>query len=338
MSFNVAVVGATGNVGREILALLQERSFPVNEVFLVASKRSSGKKITFGHRELTVKDIADFSFKNVDIALFSPGSEISAKYAPIAEEQGCYVIDNTSYFRMHDDIALIVPEVNISDLGKYKRKIIANPNCSTIQMLVALKPLHDLAKIKRIVVSTYQSVSGAGKAAMDELYYQSKGLFENKQAKIEQFTKQISFNVIPHIDKFMDDGSTKEEWKMIVETQKMLDPEIKVSATCVRCPVFLGHAESINVEFAEKITEEKAYKALSAADGVIVADRREDGGYITPKEVVKDDDVYVSRLRKDPTLENGLNLWVVADNLRKGAALNAVQIAEHLTKGNYLNK
>jgi aspartate-semialdehyde dehydrogenase len=330
MSINVAVVGATGNVGREMISLLQERAFSINELFPVASKRSSGQKITFGSKELTVQNIETFSFKDVDLALFSAGSEVSKIYAPKAEAAGCYVIDNSSYFRMHKDIPLIIPEVNIGDIAKYKSKIIANPNCSTIQMLVALKPLHDLAIIKRIVVSTYQSVSGAGKAGMDELYFQTKGLFENKPVKMEQFTKQISFNVIPHIDVFLADGSTKEEWKMIQETKKILDPNIEVSATCVRCPIFLGHAESVNVEFEEPISEKEAYKALANADGVLVVDRRADGGYITPKEVAKDDDVYVSRLRKDPSVKHGLNLWVVADNLRKGAALNAVQIAEHL--------
>lgn len=330
MSVNVAVVGATGNVGREIIAILQERNFPINELYAVASSRSAGKRITFAGKEITVQDIKEFSFKNIDIALFSPGSETSKIYAPKAEAEGAYVIDNTSFFRMHDDIPLIVPEVNIDDITKYKRKIIANPNCSTIQMLVALKPLHDFATIKRVVVSTYQSVSGAGKAAMDELFIQTKRLYENGSHAPEVFTKQISFNAIPHIDVFMEDGSTKEEWKMVNETKKILDKNIKVTATCVRCPIFVGHAESVNVEFEKPITENDAYDILSEAEGILVSDRREDGGYITPKEVVKEDEVYVSRIRKDPTVMHGLNLWIVADNLRKGAALNAVQIAEHL--------
>lgn len=329
--YNVAIVGATGNVGRELLTLLYERSFPVDQVFAVASKRSKGKKVSFGKQILLVDDIEDFDFSKVDIGLFSPGASVSKIYAEKAAKQGCIVIDNTSYFRMDKDIPLIVPEVNSMALKGYqKRNIIANPNCSTIQMVVALKPLHDLAKITRVVVSTYQSVSGAGKAAMDELYNQTKGIFMNEKLPPKQFTKQIAFNVVPHIDVFMDDGSTKEEWKMINETKKILDDNIKVSATCVRCPIFVGHAEALNIEFADNISEEKAREVLENAPGVIVADRREDGGYITPVESVREDAVFVSRIRKDNSVKNGLAMWITADNLRKGAALNTIQIAEHL--------
>ncbi|MDC0857184.1 aspartate-semialdehyde dehydrogenase [Rickettsiales bacterium] len=329
MTYNIAVVGATGNVGRELLAILSERNFPVNNVYALASERSVNKKVSFGGSTLLVQDLAKFDFSKADIALFSPGSSISKIYAPKAAAQGCIVIDNTSYFRMDKDIPLIVPEVNRSTLKDYsKTNIIANPNCSTIQMLVALKPLHDFAKIKRIVVSTYQSVSGAGKSAMDELFNQTKGVYENRKIAANNFTKPISFNVIPHIDVFLEDGSTKEEWKMINETKKILDQEIEVTATCVRCPIFVGHAESINVEFQNPISEDDAYRLLSEADGVIISDTRKDGGYMTPKECVREDEVFISRLRKDNTVENGLNFWCVADNLRKGAALNTIQIAE----------
>lgn len=334
MGYKVAVVGATGNVGREILSLLDERQFPADEVVALASSRSEGKEISFGDtKTLIAKNLENYDFKGTDIALFSPGSSISEKYAPIAAAAGCVVIDNTSFFRMQEDIPLVVPEVNPEALDHYKtRNIIANPNCSTIQMLVALKPLHDIAKIKRVVVSTYQSVSGAGKDAMDELYAQTKGIFVYDKKEPVKFTKQIAFNVIPHIDVFMDDGSTKEEWKMVNETKKILDPAIEVNATCVRVPVFVGHAEAVSVEFEKPISEEQARAALKAFDGITVVDQRENGGYITPVECVKEDDVFVSRLRKDPTVKHGLSMWVVADNLRKGAALNAIQIAEKLVE------
>ncbi len=330
--YNVAVVGATGNVGREMLEVLKERNFPVNEIVALASSKSAGKEVSFGdERRLKVQDLAEFDFSNTDIAFFSPGASVSKVYAPKAAEQGCLVIDNTSYFRMQDGIPLVVPEVNPEALEHYKEhNIIANPNCSTIQMMVALKPLHDLAKIKRVVVSTYQSVSGAGKEAMDELYNQTKKVYVNEMSEPENFTKRIAFNVIPHIDVFMEDGYTKEEWKMMVETKKILDPSIEVSATCVRCPVFVGHAESVNIEFEKSISEEEARDVLENAPGVAVYDRREDGGYATPIESVGDDATLISRIRKDPTLKNGLNMWVVADNMRKGAALNAIQIAETL--------
>lgn len=334
MSYKIAVVGATGNVGREILNILSEREFPCSEVVALASKRSKGKKISFGDNEmLTVAALEEYDFTGTDIALFSPGASVSKIYAPKAAEQGCVVIDNTSFFRMHEDVPLVVPEVNPEALADYKKSnIIANPNCSTIQMVVALKPLHDLMPIKRVVVSTYQSVSGAGKEAMDELYQQTKLSFSYQKPASENFTKQIAFNVIPHIDVFMDDGFTKEEWKMMVETKKIMDDSIEVNATCVRCPVFVGHAESLAVEFDGPVSEDQILDAFYEAPGILVVDKREDGGYITPVESVKEDATYVSRIRKDPTVENGINLWVVADNLRKGAALNAVQIAEHLVK------
>ncbi len=334
MGYKIAVVGATGNVGREILSLLDERQFPADEVVALASQRSEGKEVSFGEtKTLIAKNLETYDFTGTDIALFSPGSAVSEKYAPIAAKAGCVVIDNTSFFRMQDDIPLVVPEVNPEALENYKvRNIIANPNCSTIQMLVALKPLHDIAKIKRVVVSTYQSVSGGGKDAMDELYNQTKGVFVYDKKEPVNFTKQIAFNVIPHIDVFMEDGSTKEEWKMIHETKKILDASIEVNATCVRVPVFVGHAESISVEFESEISEAQARKALANFDGITVVDNRENGGYITPIECVKEDDVFVSRLRKDPTVKHGLSMWVVADNLRKGAALNAIQIAEKLVE------
>ena len=334
MGYKIAVVGATGNVGREILSLLDERQFPADEVVALASQRSEGKEVSFGEtKTLIAKNLETYDFTGTDIALFSPGSAVSEKYAPIAAKAGCVVIDNTSFFRMQDDVPLVVPEVNPEALENYKvRNIIANPNCSTIQMLVALKPLHDIAKIKRVVVSTYQSVSGGGKDAMDELYNQTKGVFVYDKKEPVNFTKQIAFNVIPHIDVFMEDGSTKEEWKMIQETKKILDASIEVNATCVRVPVFVGHAESISVEFESEVTEAQARKALANFDGITVVDNRENGGYITPIECVKEDDVFVSRLRKDPTVKYGLSMWVVADNLRKGAALNAIQIAEKLVE------
>lgn len=334
MGYKVAVVGATGNVGREILSLLDERQFPADEVVALASSRSEGKEISFGDTKiLKAKNLETYDFTGTDIALFSPGSSVSEKYAPIAAAAGCVVIDNTSFFRMQEDIPLVVPEVNPEALEGYKkRNIIANPNCSTIQMLVALKPLHEIAKIKRVVVSTYQSVSGAGKDAMDELYDQTKGIFVYDKKEPVKFTKQIAFNVIPHIDVFLEDGSTKEEWKMINETKKILDPSIEVNATCVRVPVFVGHAEAVSVEFESPISEDQARKALSSFEGITVVDKRENGGYITPVECVKENDVFVSRLRKDPTVKHGLSMWVVADNLRKGAALNAIQIAEKLVE------
>jgi aspartate-semialdehyde dehydrogenase len=334
MAFKVAVVGATGNVGREMLNILSERKFPVSEVYAVASARTVGTEISFGDdKVLKVQDLEKFDFKGIDIALFSPGAKVSAVHAPRAAKAGAVVIDNTSYFRMDKDVPLVVPEVNPQAIAHYTKKgIIANPNCSTIQMVVALKPLHDLAKIKRIVVSTYQSVSGAGRAAMDELFTQTRGIYVNDAAKPELFTKQIAFNVIPHIDIFMDDGSTKEEWKMVVETKKILDPEIAVQATCVRVPVFIGHGEAVSIECERPISDDAAREALQNAEGVIVVDHRADEGYVTPAECAGEDAVYVSRIRKDPSVANGLALWVVADNLRKGAALNAVQIAEVLTR------
>ncbi len=333
MSYRVAVVGATGNVGREILDILASREFPLKEVAAVASSRSAGSEVTFGDDTLKVHDLAGFDFKGYDIGLFSPGAKVSAVHAPRAAEAGCVVIDNTSQFRMEADIPLVVPEVNPQAIAQYrKRNIIANPNCSTIEMVVALKPLHDIARIRRVVVATYQSVSGAGKAGMDELFEQTRGIYANAALERRKFTKQIAFNCIPHIDIFMPDGSTREEWKMVAETRKILDPTIAVSATCVRVPVFIGHGEAVNVEFEKPIDEATALAALRAAPGVSVIDHRADEGYVTQVECAGEDAVYVSRLRKDPTVENGLSLWVVSDNLRKGAALNAVQIAEHLVK------
>jgi len=332
MGYRVAVVGATGNVGREMLATLAQREFPVDEVAAVASSRSVGTEVSFGEDDvLKVKSLDTFDFKGWDIALFSPGAKVSAVHAPRAASAGCVVIDNTSYFRMDPDVPLVVPEVNPQAIAGYsKRNIIANPNCSTIQMVVALKPLHDLATVKRVVVATYQSVSGAGKEAMDELFNQTRAIYMNAPVERHKFTKQIAFNCIPHIDVFMEDGSTKEEWKMVVETKKILDPRIKVSATCVRVPVFVGHSEAVNVEFEKPIDVEKARAALRKAPGVSVIDHRVDEGYVSPVECIGEDPVYVSRIREDPTVEHGLSMWVVADNLRKGAALNAVQIAELL--------
>jgi aspartate-semialdehyde dehydrogenase len=332
MGFKVAVVGATGNVGREILSTLAERNFPVDEVVALASSGSMGREVSFGEDDiLRVQALDTYDFRGVDIVLSSPGSKVSAVFAPRATKAGAVVIDNTSCFRMEPDVPLVVPEVNPEAIAQYqKRGIIANPNCSTIQMVVALKPLHDLARIKRIVVATYQSVSGAGRAAMDELFSQTRSVYVNDPIKPEQLTKQIAFNVIPHIDVFMDDGSTKEEWKMAVETRKILDPDIAVSATCVRVPVFIGHAEAVNVEFTGPLTEDRARAALRKAPGIIVVDHRADEGYVTPAEVAGEDAVYVSRIRRDPTVPHGLSLWIAADNLRKGAALNAVQIAEIL--------
>jgi aspartate-semialdehyde dehydrogenase len=332
MGYKIAVVGATGNVGREILAILDERKFPASEVVALASRNSIGKQVSFGDTKvLDIKALDDYDFTGTDIALFSPGSAVSKIHAPRAASQGCVVIDNTSYFRMEADIPLVVPEVNAHALKDFgKRNIIANPNCSTIQMVVALKPLHVVNPIKRVVVSTYQSVSGAGKDAMDELYDQTKALYVHDHKDPKKFTKRIAFNVIPHIDSFMESGMTKEEFKMVEETKKILDPNILVSATCVRVPVFVGHSESVNIEFTNPISVKEIYDIYEEAAGVTLMDRREDGGYMTPAECAGEDNVFVSRVRKDPTIANGINMWVVSDNLRKGAALNAVQIAETL--------
>ncbi|HEY7809594.1 MAG TPA: aspartate-semialdehyde dehydrogenase [Allosphingosinicella sp.] len=333
MGYRVVVVGATGNVGREMLNILAEREFPLDEVAAVASPRSAGSMIDFGDsgRELKVRSIEHFDFSEWDMALFAAGSAVSKEYAPKAAAAGCIVIDNSSLYRMDPDVPLVVPEVNAEAIAGYKKKnIIANPNCSTAQMVVALKPLHDAFGIKRVVVSTYQSVSGAGKSGMDELFEQSRNIFVGDANEPVFFTKQIAFNVIPHIDEFLDDGSTKEEWKMVVETKKILDPKIKVTATCVRVPVFVGHSESINIEFEREVSADEAQKILREAPGVMLVDKREDGGYVTPVECVGEYATYISRVREDSTVENGLNLWCVSDNLRKGAALNAVQIAELL--------
>ncbi len=333
MGYRVAVVGATGNVGREMLNILAERQFPLDEVAAIASARSTGDIIDFGDsgEELKVKNLEHFDFAGWDMALFAAGSETSKLHAPRAAQAGCTVIDNSSLFRMDPDVPLIVPEVNAEAISGYRKKnIIANPNCSTAQLVVALKPLHDAAKIKRVVVATYQSVSGAGKSGMDELFEQSRNIFVGDPSEPSHFPKQIAFNVIPHIDTFLDDGSTKEEWKMVVETKKILDPSIKLTATCVRVPVFVGHSEAVNIEFEREISADEAREILREAPGVMVVDKREPGGYVTPIEVVGEYATYVSRIREDPTVENGLSLWVVSDNLRKGAALNAVQIAELL--------
>ena len=333
MTMRVAVVGATGNVGREMLKTLAERRFPVSKVHAVASKRSAGKKVSFGENDvLTVEDLETFDFSTCDIGLFSPGGKVSAEYAPKAAAAGCVVIDNTSHFRMDPDIPLVVPEVNPEALKDYKKKnIIANPNCSTIQMVVALKPLHDLATIKRVVVSTYQSVSGAGRPAMDALFSQSRSVLTHQPIEVEPFFKRIAFNVIPQIDVFMDDGFTKEEWKMRVETQKILDPRIEVVATCVRVPVFVGHAEAVSVEFERPMNPDTARRILKNAPGVLVVDTLDpEDGFITPIDCAGEDAVEVSRIRRDPSVPNGLMLWIVADNVRKGAALNSVQIAEAL--------
>ncbi len=334
MGYRVAVVGATGNVGREMLKILGERNFPADEVIPLASSRSKGMAISYGDSdELKVRDLADFDFRGVDIVLSSPGAKVSAAHSPRAAKAGAVVIDNTSHFRMDPDVPLIVPEVNAHALKGYtKRNIIANPNCSTMQMVVALKPLHDFARIRRVVVSTYQSVSGAGKEGMDELFEQTRNVYVNQSLERKKFTKQIAFNVIPHIDVFMDDGFTKEEWKMEVETKKILDPAIKVVATCVRVPVFVGHSEAIFVEFEKPISDADARRILREAPGMSVVDQRADEGYVTPIEAAGEDKVYVSRIRVDKTVPHGLTFWCVSDNLRKGAALNAVQIAEELVK------
>ena len=332
MGYRVVVAGATGNVGREMLNILAERRFPVDEIAALASRRSLGTEVSFGDKTLKTRDLDTFDFTGWDIALFAIGSEATSKYAPLAAKAGCVVIDNSSLYRYDPEVPLIVPECNADAIMGYSRKnIIANPNCSTAQMVVALKPLHDRARIKRVVVSTYQSVSGAGKAGIDELWDQTKGMYvPGQEVAPKKFTKQIAFNVIPHIDVFMEDGQTKEEWKMVAETKKIVDPAIKVTATCVRVPVFVGHSEAVNIEFEDFLDEDEARDILRAAPGVMVIDKREDGGYVTPAECVGDFATFISRIRQDPTIENGLNLWCVSDNLRKGAALNAVQIAELL--------
>ena len=332
MGYKVVVAGATGNVGREMLNILDERQFPVDEIAVLASRRSQGTEVSFGDKTLKIKDIEQFDWTGWDIALFAIGSDATKIHAPKAAAAGCVVIDNSSLYRYDADVPLIVPEVNPDATQGYaKKNIIANPNCSTAQMVVALKPLHDRARIKRVVVSTYQSVSGAGKEGMDELWDQTKGMYVPGQEKEpKKFQKQIAFNVIPQIDVFMEDGATKEEWKMVAETKKIMDKSIKVTATCVRVPVFVGHSESINIEFEDFLDEDEARDILREAPGVMVIDKREPGGYITPVECVGEYATYVSRIRQDGTVENGLNLWCVSDNLRKGAALNAVQIAELL--------
>jgi aspartate-semialdehyde dehydrogenase len=339
MGYKVAVIGATGNVGREMLNILAEREFPADEVFALASRRSMGVEVSYGDKRLKCRDLENFDFKGVDLVLMSAGSAISKDWSPKIGAQGCIVIDNSSCWRYDPDVPLVVPEVNADAIEGFRKKhIIANPNCSTTQLVVVLKPLHDAAKIKRVVVATYQSVSGAGKDAMDELWNQTKGIFVTDVPEAKAFTKQIAFNVIPHIDVFMEDGSTKEEWKMMAETKKILDPKIKLTATCVRVPVFVGHAEAVNIEFEDEITAEDARDILREAPGVLVVDKPEPGGYVTPVECVGDFATYVSRIREDQTIDNGLSLWIVSDNLRKGAALNTVQIAETIVNRKLLDK
>ncbi|MEW7008982.1 MULTISPECIES: aspartate-semialdehyde dehydrogenase [unclassified Lentilitoribacter] len=331
MSFKIAIAGATGNVGREMLNILEERNFPASEIIPLASSRSVGKEVSYGDKTLVVKNLENYDFSNTDICLMSAGGSVSKKMSPKIGAQGCIVIDNSSAWRYDSEVPLIVPEVNPDAIDGFRKKnIIANPNCSTAQLVVALKPLHDVAKIKRLVVSTYQSVSGAGKDGMDELFNQSRAVFVADPIENNVFTKRIAFNVIPHIDSFMEDGYTKEEWKVLAETKKMLDPKIKVTCTAVRVPVFIGHAESVNVEFESELLADDARNILREAPGCLVIDKHEDGGYITPVECAGDDATYISRIREDATVENGLNLWVVSDNLRKGAALNTIQIAELL--------
>jgi aspartate-semialdehyde dehydrogenase len=339
MGYKVAVIGATGNVGREMLNILAEREFPADEVFAIASRRSMAVEVSYGDARLKCQDLEQFDFRGVDFALMSAGSSVSKEWSPRIGAQGCVVIDNSSCWRYDPDVPLIVPEVNADAVvGFTKKNIIANPNCSTAQLVVVLKPLHDAAKIKRVVVATYQSVSGAGKEAMDELWDQTKGIFATTSPEPRKFTKQIAFNVIPHIDVFLDDGSTKEEWKMVAETKKILDPKIKLTATCVRVPVFVGHSEAVNVEFEQPISAEDARKILRESPGVLVVDKREPGGYVTPVECVGDYATYVSRIRDDQTVDNGLSFWVVSDNLRKGAALNTVQIAEVIINRKLLDR
>ena len=330
MAYNIVVVGATGKVGREMLNILSERDFPIKEIVALASRRAIGTEVSYGDKTLKTKDLEGFNFSGYDIALFAIGSDATKEHAPRAAKSGCLVIDNSSLYRYDPEVPLIVPEVNSNAIFDFKNKnIIANPNCSTSQMVVALRPLHDRARIKRVVVSTYQSVSGSGKEGIDELWNQTKGVYVPHQGVSPTvYTKKIAFNVIPHIDVFLEDGSTKEEWKMIAETQKILDQNINVTATCVRVPVFVGHSESINIEFEEFLGVDEARSILRESDGIMVIDKREDGGYITPVECVGDNATFISRIRQDNTVENGLNLWCVSDNLRKGAALNAVQIAE----------
>jgi aspartate-semialdehyde dehydrogenase len=338
MGYRVAVVGATGAVGNEILNILAETSFPADEVVALASARSVGKQVSYGEdATLKVRDLATFDFDGVDIVLSSPGAAVSAVYSPRAAAAGAVVIDNSSHFRMEPDVPLVVPEVNREALAGFRqRNIIANPNCSTIQMVVALKPLHDLARIKRVVVATYQSAGGAGQKGMDELFDQTKAIYMNDSVEPKVFPRRIAFNLIPQIDRFLDDGSTREEWKMVVETRKILDPEIDVTATCVRVPVFVGHSEAVNVEFHEPIDVDEAREALREAPGVALVDDPARGQYVTPVECVGEHVTFVSRLRRDPTVPYGLNMWVVADNLRKGAALNAVQIAQALVEDGYI--
>lgn len=333
MGYKVAVVGATGNVGHEILKILDERGFPADEVVALASARSVGREVSYGDKDLKVQDLAKFDFTGTDIVLSSPGGAVSAKYSPIAAAAGAVVIDNTSHWRMDPEVPLIVPEVNPEAIALHtKKNIIANPNCSTIQMVVALKPIHEAAGIKRLVVSTYQSVSGSGKAAMDELFNQTKGIYANQSPEPAVYPKQIAFNVIPQIDVFMDDGQTKEEWKMVAETKKILDSKIKVCANCVRVPVFVGHSEMVNLELERELSADEARKIFRRADGITLIDTDNELEYVTPKDVTGEDDVFISRVREDISVEHGLNFWCVSDNLRKGAALNTVQIAELLIK------
>ena len=345
MGYKVAVVGATGNVGREMLNILEERQFPVDEAFAIASRRSMGTEVSFGDKTLKCKDLEQFDFSGLDFVLMSAGSDVSKIWSPKIGAMGPIVIDNSSCWRYDADVPLVVPEVNAHALeafmanpNRLRKNIIANPNCSTAQLVVALKPLHDVARIKRVVVSTYQSVSGAGKEGMDELWNQTKGVFVTDAPEPKKFTKQIAFNVIPHIDVFMEDGYTKEEWKMLAETKKILDPKIKLTATAVRVPVFVGHSEAVNIEFEKPITADEARDILREAPGLLVIDKHEDGGYVTPVECVGDYATFVSRIREDATVENGLCLWVVSDNLRKGAALNTVQIAEALINRGLIKK
>ncbi|WP_336277082.1 aspartate-semialdehyde dehydrogenase [Bartonella sp. CB178] len=338
MSFKIAVVGATGNVGREMLNILEERNFPAREIVPLASRRSLGQSVSYGEKTLKVKALDAYDFSDTDLCLMSAGGDVSKTYAPKISASGCVVIDNSSTWRYDANVPLIVPEVNAEAIGEFsKRNIIANPNCSTIQLVVALKPLHDAATIKRVVVSTYQSVSGAGKQGMDELFEQSRAVFVADPITSKKFTKRIAFNVIPHIDVFMEDGYTKEEWKLVAETKKILDPRIKLTATAVRVPVFIGHAESVNVEFEKPLEAHEARALLRDAPGCQLVDKREDGGYVTPYECTGEDDTFISRVREDITVENGLSFWVVSDNLRKGAALNAIQIAELLVVRNLIN-
>lgn len=340
MGYKVAIVGVTGNVGREMLNVLNERKFPVDELYALASRRSVGTEVSFGNKTVKCRDLETFDFKGVDICLMSAGSTVSKEYSPRIGAQGCVVIDNSSYWRYDQDVPLVVPEVNADAIAGFtKKNIIANPNCSTAQLVVALKPLHDAATIKRVVVSTYQSVSGAGKDAMDELWSQTKGKYvPGQEVDPKKFPKQIAFNCIPHIDVFMEDGYTKEEWKMLAETKKILDPKIKLTATCVRVPVFVGHSEAVTIEFAKPISPDEAREVLRNAPGISVVDKREPGGYITPVEAAGEFDTFVSRIREDATVENGLQMWIVSDNLLKGAALNAVQIAEALISRKMLPK